>query len=186
MSTESSQGEAAMTTRRLWIPVLVGLLVAGMLSVGGGGAVEAAEPRLTTRTITVPAAAFNPVNSTTDFGSNGDELWTFSGGGQFTAPLFFEAPAVTIRRITLFVWDNSSGEDICVGLFRTTPASADEQNMGFVCSTGASTTDPAVFTQRTFTSRRVTGAYGPYLFLWLPGSLSQGYRFYGVRITYAY
>jgi hypothetical protein len=175
-----------MMVRRLWIPVLVGLLVAGMLGVGGGGAVEAAEPRLTTRTITVPAAAFNPVNNTTNFGTNGDELWTFTGGGNFTAPLFFEAPAVTIRKITLFAWDNGSGGDICVGLYRTTPASADEQEMGLVCSAGASTTDPAVFTQKTLTIRKITGGYGPYLFLWLPGSLSSGYQFYGVRITYSY
>jgi len=150
-----------MTARRLWIPVLVGLLVAGMLGVGGGGAVEAAEPRLTTRTITIPAAAFNPVNNTTDFGSNGDELWTFTGGGNFTAPLFFEAPEVTIRKITLFAWDHSSGDNICVGLFRTTPATADEQNMGFVCSTGSSTADRRCSLRRPSTTGGSPAPTGP-------------------------
>lgn len=180
-----------MTTRRLWVPVLaalVGALLAVML-VGPLGARQEAgalvEPRVTNRTITIPAGAFSPNSDSQDFVNDGSQLWTTSGHGYFTAPLFFEAPVVTVKKITLYAYDNNSSSEVCVALFRTTPTTGSQQTIGGVCSSGASTTNPQVFTQTSLTHRRVTGAYGPYLWVSLPGSYSDGYRFYGVKITYS-
>jgi len=172
-----------MTMRRLWVPVLAALLVAALVG-PAGGVVTAAEPRLITRTITIPAGAFSAASDNSDFINYGSELETESGGGNFVAPLFFEAPKVTIKKITLYAYDNG-GSDVCLILYRTTPTSGGQQIMGEACSTGASTTLPGEFTMTTLNPRLITGGYGPYLMLNLPGP-SASYAFYGVKITYTY
>jgi hypothetical protein len=177
------QEGAAMTTRRLWVPVLAALLVATLVG-PAGGAVTAAEPRATVGTITIPAGAFIPTRDDWDFSNAGDALWLDSGTtAAFTAPLFFPVPEVTIRKITLYAYDNGGG-DICVGIYRTTPATGGEQAMSTACSVGASDSVRA-FTATTFAHRRITGAYGPYLYLPLTPAYAQ-YRVYGVKITYTY
>ena len=172
-----------MTMRGLWVPVLAALLVAALVG-PAGGVVTAAEPRLITRTITIPAGAFSAATDNIDFINYGSELWTQSGGGNFVAPLFFEAPRVTIKKITLYGYDNG-GSNICLILYRTTPTSGGQQIMGEACSTGASSTYSREFTLTALTPRVITGGYGPYLMLNLPGS-SVSYAFFGVRITYTY
>jgi hypothetical protein len=182
------QGEVTVTSRRLWVPVLaalVGALLAVMLvgPLGARGNAGAVEPRTTNRTITIPAGAFSPTDETYAFTNYGSQLWVDSGGGNFAAPLFFEAAEVTIRKITLYAYDNGLGE-VCVTLYRTIPATGGEAEMGQACSTSADVTVRA-FTQTTLSPRRITGAYGPYLWLDLPGDDTM-YRFYAVRITYSY
>jgi hypothetical protein len=170
-----------MTTRRLWVPLLAALLVAALV---GPSAVTAAEPRDSVGTMTIPAAAFSPTRDDWDFSNAGDALWLDSGTtAAFTAPLFFPVPEVTIRKITLYAYDNS-GADFCVGIYRTIPAAGSEQAMATACSTGAGDSVRA-FTETTFSYRRITGAYGPYLYLSLMPDYGQ-YRLYGVKITYTY
>ena len=183
---------AAMSTiRRFWLPVLVAALVGALGAVlvigplGERGEAQAVvEPRVTIRTITLPAAAFNPTSDNWDFDNLGYNLHSNLWGGNFATPLFFEAPEVTIRRITLYALDNG-GEDMCVYLRRSTPAVGGEDDMGQVCSSGAGTAVRA-FIQTTFAHRRITGAYGPYLWLYLPNTEAAGYEFYGVKSTDAY
>ena len=180
------------TLRRFQVPVLAALIGAlgAVISMGalssGGQAQAAPEPRLTvTRTVTIPPAAFRPTKDDWDFSNGGAGLALDSiGTAFFTAPLHFEAPVVTIRKITLFALDNGPNSIIAV-LYRTTPVDGLLQNMGAVTSVGS---DDSVrsFTERGLTLRRVTGAYGPFLLLQLPGSYSAGYLFHGVRVTYAY
>ena len=43
-----------------------------------------------------------------------------------------------------------------------------------------------MFIQTTFAYRKITGSYGPYLYLYLPGSQTDGYQFYALRINYTY
>ena len=182
------QGEVAMTARRLWVPVvaaLAGALVALMLigPLGAPGNAGAVEPRVTNRTITIPAGAFGATDETYAFTNYGSQLWVEATGADFTAPLFFEAAEVTIKRITLFAYDNGLGR-VCVSLYRTIPPTGGEQEMGQACSSGAEASIRA-FTQTTLSPRRIPGAYGPYLWLDLPGD-DTAYRFYAVRITYSY
>ncbi len=172
-----------MTSRRLWVPLLAAILIAALVGPAGGAA-GAAEPRLTTRTITIPAGAFSAASDNIDFVNYGSELSTESGGGNFVAPLFFEAPQVTVKKITLYAYDNG-GSDICLILYRTTPASGGQQIMGAACSTGASTTLPREFTMTTLNPKLITGGYGPYVMLSLPGP-NAGYAFFAVKITYTY
>jgi hypothetical protein len=181
-----------MASRRLWVPLLAAVLVAALWAVttagplGAGEAAQAVvEPRATvTRTITLPAAAFDPTSDNWDFDNLGYRLYSNLWGANFATPLFFEAPVVTIRRITLYALDNG-GEDMCVYLRRSTPAVGGEDDMGQVCSSGASIGVRA-FAQTTFTHRRITGAYGPYLWLYLPDTEAAGYEFYAVKIVYGY
>ncbi len=58
---------------------------------GGGTAGEALEPRVTTRTVTIPAAAFQPLDDSVDFTRGVGELRVDSGTGVFLAPVVFAA-----------------------------------------------------------------------------------------------
>ena len=172
-----------MTTRRLWVPVLTALLA--MALVGGGVAAADVEPRAV-RTITIPAGDFSVIDDSYTFHNNGFNLWSDSGSAAFAAPLFFEPGVVTIQKMVLFAYDNG-GSSVCIYLLRTTPGNGSEQEMGEVCSSGASTTDPQSFTSTYFAPAQVNSAwYGPYLWLYQPGSNADGYKFNGVRITYSY
>jgi hypothetical protein len=181
--------------RRLWASLLALLLVAVIV---GPGTVAATEPRVTTRTITIPAAAFQPVtNQTWAYFNRGHKLTT-EGAMLFVAPLSFEAPVVYVKRITLVAYDNlpyggdipAADEiprvpigEICAFLLRATPMSDSNEFMSSVCSDGTGTL-VREFTQRVFDVRRITGAYGPYLLLWVGGG--DGISFNAVKITYTY
>jgi len=169
------------------MPVLVGALLAVATAgpLGAGQVVQAVvEPRTTiTRTVTIPPGAFAPGNDDIDFSNAGHALYINSGSSAaFRAPLFFEASTVTIKKITLFAWDDSES-GLCVHLYRATPNTP--QNMGGVCSTEASAS-LRKFTNSDLTYRRITGAYGPYLSLGMSDTVAGGVAFYGVRITYTY
>jgi hypothetical protein len=168
-------------TSRLWIPVLVGLLVAGALGFGGGGAV-ATEPRVTTATIMIPAAAFIPATDGEDYHTYGEYLQALIPSS-FFAPLTFPVPVVNIKKITMYVHDDSLTEGVCVWLNRAAPSAADSETMGGVCTSGTSTVNPQVLSSTDIDPRRVnTANYGPYLYM----DLAPGVNFYGVKILYSY
>jgi hypothetical protein len=167
--------------RRPWIPVLVGLLVAGVLGVGGGGA-AAVEPRLTTASIMIPAAAFIPAEDDYDYANNGREMWVASGSGYFGAPLSFPVAVVNIKKITLYAFDNDGAAMVCVTLYRARPADASEDNTGGVCTSDGSA--PQYASTTTISPRRVTTAsQGAYLWVSLS---APGVKLYGVKVNYSY
>jgi hypothetical protein len=181
-SALSSLGGTVMT-RRLWIPLLVTLLVAVLV---GPSMVAAVEPRATiTRVVTIPPGSFHVTDDDTSWDNAGFELSVKgpSTQGWFTAPLFFEAEDVTIKQMTLYAYDNGAGT-VCLTMYRVTPSTADEEQMGQACSSGA-TTGIRTF-NATWDRRSIRGAFGPYLWLTLPGVYTSGYGFYGVKITYTY
>jgi hypothetical protein len=183
--------------RRLWVPLLAVLLVAVIV---GPGTVTATEPRVTTRTVTIPAAAFQPSYGQIPYYSNWGHKLTTGNAELFVAPLSFEAPVVYVKRITLVAYDNLP-DDISTSIYfpginqafhhgttcafveRATPMSDSFEFMGGVCSDGMGTL-VREFTQRTFDVRRITGAYGPYLLLWVGGSFDISFN--AVKITYTY
>ena len=166
-------------TRKLWVPALVGLLVAALV---GPTVVTAAEPRLTTKTIMVPAAAFIPTTDNSDYGNEGLALWVGSSYGNFTAPLSFPVPVVNIKKITLYALDDNAGAGICATLYRARPADASDDSAGQVCTTNASAPQSPYTT--TISPRRVnTGLQGPYLWVNISGP---SVWLYGVKVTYSY
>jgi hypothetical protein len=92
-----------MRIQRLLIAGLVGL-VALLLIGPGGNRVTAAEPRVTTASVMVPAAAFVPSAGSFDYLNNG---WAASAAhrGAFVAPLSFPVPEVSVRKLTIYAHD---------------------------------------------------------------------------------
>jgi len=176
--------------RRPWTPVLVALLAVALLmailAIPSGEPVGAAEPREVTRTVTIPGGAFVPTNDDTGYQNDGEQMVVVgpSSNGEFMAPLFFEAQEVRIKKMFLYAYDNGSGS-VCASIYRTTPATGGDQEMGQVCSTG-DTNGVRSFVQKTFSIRWVKGGFGPYVYLYLPGTYSNGYSFYALRIVYTY
>lgn len=166
---------------RIWIPVLVGLLVAVLFGPAG---VAATEPRVVTASIMIPAAAFVPSNNEWAYSSNGNFLQVSSGGlgyGHFFAPVQLPVPEATITRITLYAYDNHPAQ-VGVSLYRVRPAAAIEKALG-AAGTTDSTADPQA-PQATISGGLVSAAtQGAYLHLSITGT---GVRLYGVRITYTY
>ncbi|MBM3696339.1 MAG: hypothetical protein FJW79_10470 [Actinobacteria bacterium] len=161
--------------------LLVVALVAGASSPAGKAG--AADQKTVTRTITVPAGAFTASDDNIDFVNGGNGLSTSSGGGTFAAALFLESRDVTIKSITLYATDNNAGENVCLHLYRTTPWNAQEQKMGTVCSSGADL-NPRAFNVNTLDYRKISGAYGPYLWVYLPTNVDL--YFHAARLVYTY
>jgi len=172
--------------KKLWVPLLVALLVAALTG-PAGGVVTAAEPRVTTESIMIPAAAFTPSADTYGYVNNG---WVIEATpGAFVAPLHFPVPVVRIRKLTIYAYDHvSSGgqiTDVCVYLARSAPSAAAVITQGQVCTFGTSaTTDPQVFSTTAISPRNVnTAVHGSYLWVVVPDGDA---RFYGVKVTYSY
>lgn len=169
-------------TSRLWVPVLVGCLVAGLVGVGGGGAV-AVEPRTVTASIMIPTAAFIPAYDGIDYYNNGQETTMGTAGGTVFALLSFPVPVVSIRRITVYAYDNTGAANVCAGLYRSRPPAGARDFIGEICTVD-STTDPQTVYTTQISPRQVNTAFhGPYLSVSLS---APGVKFYGVKVTYTY
>jgi hypothetical protein len=172
-----------MTTRRLWVPLLVGLLVAALI---GPGMVAGAEPRVTvTKALMIPAAAAIPISTYMEYNNVGSQVRIEgSGEGGFTVPLSFPVSVVTIRRITVYAYDNDASHDVGVALRRTYPPDNTEVGLGWVTTSGASTADPQSVTSSAISNRTVSTAnYGLFLWIQMAGGST---RLYGVKILYSY
>jgi hypothetical protein len=164
---------------RVWIPVLVGLLVAVLLGPAG---VTAVEPRTVTASIMVPAAAFIPTSDNVDY-SNASALDLDTGTGGFTALLSFPVAEVNIKRITLYAHDENSAARVCVSLRRSRPADGLAPEVGRVCTVDSADLPQSAFTTAISPRQVDTAFHGPFLWVSLSGP---GVWFYGVKITYSY
>ncbi|MFH1329772.1 MAG: hypothetical protein ABIJ48_03835 [Actinomycetota bacterium] len=170
-------------SRRLWVPVLVGLLVAVLLGVPGSG--DQAQAALESRAggkIMIPAAAFIPNSDNWDFDNSGYYLEMSSGNGVFTAPLLFPVPVVNIKKIILYAYDNSGTGQVYAAVYRASPPTSNEIHLGSVWTTD-STANPQVVSTSAISPRRVnTALVGPYLWV----TIGPGTRFFGVSVLYSY
>jgi hypothetical protein len=163
--------------------LVAGVLVAGVLGVGGGGAV-AAEPRVTTASIMIPASAFIPNRDDCDYDNSGDSLQVTSGTCGFIAPLSFPVPVVDIKRITLYAYDNDKSSQVCVKLYRARPVDGSQDSTGGSLCTSDVYTAPQVLYKTAINPRRVnTASQGAYLWVYLTGPTV---ALYGVKVTYSY
>lgn len=164
------------TTRRVCLPLLVALLVALL---AGPGLVSAAEPRLTDSSLMIPAAAFIPGTDDEDYHIFGEYLQSY-GTGDFYVPLSFPAAEVSIKRITLYVYDPGEGV-ACVWLNRSNPATQADTYLGGLCSTDSP--DPHAEFTTDISPRRVnTTLQGAYLYVTVP----PGIDLFGVRVNFSY
>jgi hypothetical protein len=181
--------------RRLWVPVLVGLLVAVLLGVGSGG-VLAAEPRtVRAARIMIPAAAFVHEEGHVEipdynFPNDGDRLTTHDDGGVFQTALVFPVQEVKITRITVYAEDSRRDTQLCVSLYRSRAGlgQSDTVLQGEIC-TADSINNPQVITTATSQTLRTvnTAIHGSYLRVEIdPFDGLYGPSLYGVQITYTY
>ena len=167
-------------TQRLWVPVVVGLLVAVLLGpAGADGALAAVEPR-TVASIMIPAVAFIPSSDGVDY-SVGTFLQV-SSAGSFFAPVSFPVSDVDIRRITIYADENNTQWSTCAYMHRANPAGAVVAMLGGVC-TEDSAADPQVRSTTALGPRSVnTAIHGPHVLV----AVGPGTRLYGVKVTYSY
>ena len=172
-----------MLSKRLWAVLLTAVLVAGLLvGFGDGDDAVAKEPRATWRRVMVPAAALIPTTPDWDYINHGNYITMTSGSGQFAVPLSFPVPVVNIRKITLIAADNTASASVCVALYRAQPLSADEEEMGTVCTYNRAAI-PQTVSRTALLHRRVnTANHGPYLWV----NFGKGVTFYGVQVTYSH
>jgi hypothetical protein len=172
---------------RCWISVLAALLVA--LLVGGVGASGEAgagsASRSTTRTVTIPAAAFTPITGDADYSKLEADLHLDSGTGTFETPVYFEAPVVQIRKVVFYVVDAGAG-GVAAGVYRVQLAENLTIHLGESYSIGSGSWEAQTVTVSDLTERRVSGAYGVVLNVYLPGTGAQGYKLLGAKVTYSY
>ena len=167
-------------SRKLWVPVLVGLLAAVLVGPKG---VTAVEPRVTTSSIMIPAGAFVPTTDDWDYFHPGSSLALHGGYGNFTAPVWFPVQVVNIKRITVYAYDDDVAASVCVILLRARPAQGVEDSVGNVCTVDGGSNPAALYTT-VIESRRVnTALQAPYLWASFDGP---GVELYGVKITYSY
>ena len=156
--------------------MLVALLVA---VVAGPGLVTAAEPRLTESSLMIPVAALIPGTDNEDYHIFGEYVQSYTSG-EFCVPLSFPAASVSIKRITVYLYD-AGDSTACVWLNRSRPATQDVVTLGGVCSTNSP--DPHADFTTDISPRRVnTALQGPYLYLTVP----PGINIYGVRVNFSY
>lgn len=165
---------------------LLAITLAAVLD-GGEPVLAAAEPQtIVSRTITIPAAAFDPTSHAMAYENHGPSLFMVVGDGTFRATFGFEAREIVVREMVLYATDDGPGA-ICVYLNRSKPADGAGETMGEICTTGH---EPGVRTftlnSANFDYRRLTGAYGPYLRLTMPGTMTDGYLVYDLKITSTY
>lgn len=173
-----------VSPRRLLLVLLVaGLVVAAAWPTGAvGEATAAPEPRSGIHKLVIPAAAFIPGYPNLEYVHGGEYLSALSTFATFIAPIQFPYPEVTIKAITLHVYDNGS-QDFALHLGRTRPASGSGAILAILKSAGQSATDPRAFTTTAISPRLIDSAYhGSYLALFPPPGTA--YKFYGVTIRY--
>jgi hypothetical protein len=168
--------------KKLWIVLLLGALLVVALT----GEVQARpdnEPQAWLTT-TVPAGSFHPIEDGVDWHNNGYYIQLDSGGVEcFTAPVTFpeRSGTVKVKTLTLWVYDNNGTGNANVGLYRTKPFKAAEDQMGYVTSAGSSTVDPRTFQDTTIEYNPVKTEHGAYLWLCIGGT---DIDVYGVKIRY--
>ena len=168
-----------MRAKRLWVPLVVGLLAAVL---AGPATVTADEPRVTTRSVIIPASAFIAIDDATGYHNEGFYLAS-KVYGVYHATLVFPVQVVSIRRITLYAVDNVAEGDVCVSLLRWAPATGSLANAGGVCTAGATGTDlQTVFTTSISPRRVSTAVQGAFLML----TLYPTQNLIGVKITYSF
>ena len=171
-------------SRRLWVPLLVGLLVAALLGPTAGRAAPTLEPRIVIAALMIPAAAFGIGDGTVDNAGFAMKPDGPSAAGAIAA-LSFPVSEVNIRRITLYAYDNNAGGSVTVSLMRSDPKEDPVApiTQGWVGTSGASTMQPQVATTTDISPRRVNTAIHA---SFLEVSMAPGTHLYGVKINYSY
>ena len=142
----------------------------------------AAEPRLTTASIMIPAAAFIPTTDDWDYSNNGYGVDLASGSGNFTAPLSFPVPVVNIKKITLYAYDNDVANVVLRHLVPGQAGRRIGRRAGQVCTLDGSA--PQYASTTVISPRRVTTAFqGAYLWVGISGP---DLWLYGVKVKYSY
>jgi hypothetical protein len=127
--------------------------------------------------VTLTGADFHPSQDGTDFHNNGGYV-RFDGVQVARIP--FPAETVVITSIKARVYDDHA-DDMCVTLYRSRPADADEDYWADACSSGQSTVNPQTVSMTIF--KRVGRYHTAYL--WAHSNTNTTHlRLYGATVFY--
>lgn len=134
--------------------------------------------------VTIPAGWFHPVADGYDWNNNGNYIYLNSGSSAaFSAPVVFPGPGpVTVKKVILYAYDNNSGANVDVTLYKTNPLTGGETNMAYAQSALNSSVDPRVFSDATITHAKIQRTQGAYL--WISFGGSSNLWVYAVKIAY--
>jgi hypothetical protein len=176
--------------KRLSIPILLGVLLMTIL-VGVANARPTSRPQQQAwRVLTVPSTACIPQKYLDNWWHTTESLYCASGGCDFMCPLNFPAAgeqavgAVSVKRVTMFAYDNSGDPTgAAFYLFKTHPPSAASALM----ASGSTTDSPAQ--PQTVMDTSIVGnplyrVQGPYILLRLGGP--PPIRVYGSFVHYTW
>jgi hypothetical protein len=171
--------------KKYWMVLLLGgLLMATLVGVARARPNEGSQAGALSRRITIPAGHFIPTTDDYNYFNNGWFVYNLSGWANYSAPVVFPTgQAVVVESVTLYVYDNDSGDEICAGLIRADPTAANGLIMANACSSGASSTDPRHFTDSSISFNPVKHGNGIYLWLEIQDA-GTSLKAYGVRIQY--
>jgi hypothetical protein len=177
--------------KRLWMPVLLGVILVAAL-VGAASAKPNARPQQQAwRVLTIPAATCDPDDDSNDWSASVANLQCDVGWCDFYCAVDFPAAgeqavgAINVRRVTMYAYDNNigAGDYARVRLHKTYPPSAGAVEMAVAFTGDASTDDPWVVMDTSIVGNPVFRTQGPVLEVM---AAATDIRVYGFFIHYTW
>jgi hypothetical protein len=171
--------------KKWWMPLLIGALLMGTL-VGVVGARPNARPHevpASWQKLTVPVQNCIPQEETMNYRHQADYLQCQSGSCLFFCPVTFPTEqAVTVKRLTLFAYDNDGtiGHMASANLYKINPQRKNDVLLASVLTT-TSPADAQVVRDSSIDNALIRRTQGPFLTVSSQGATV---KVYGVRIFY--
>jgi hypothetical protein len=162
------------SVRRLWMSLLVGLLLMATV-VGVASARPDARPQQQAwRVLAIPSTFCGPQNRNTDFQHAGNSVKCVSGTCHLVCPVHFPAAgeqavgAVNVKRLTMFVYDNWSGETATAQLSKSYSPTGSFQGMATAGSVDKAN-NPQAAVDTSIDYNPVYRTQGPFIWLVVNG-----------------
>jgi hypothetical protein len=172
--------------RRLWMPVLLGVVLVAAL-VGVASARPDARPvQQAWRVLSVTAGHCYPSLGGTSFLNDGFKVGCGSPVCLFMCPVNFPAAgeqavgAVTVKRFTMYAFDDDPalGADVDARLAKSYPPTHAQVYLALLQTAGAQGTDPQVLMDTTIDNNPVWRTQAPYIEVIMGGLLTNVYGFF--------
>jgi hypothetical protein len=169
--------------KRLWIPVLLGVLLMAVL-VGVASARPNVRPREQAwRVLTVPPSACTALDPSVDYAHGGIRVHCNSGSCHLLCPVYFPAAgeqavgAVNVKRVTMYALDNFPLQDLEFWLFKMYPPTFGNVIMAYAKALDV-VTNPQAVVAYAIISNPIYRVQAPYLWVHIGGPAPDVYGFF--------